>query len=252
MPLEKATFSNCTLDITDSHLLQDITPVIIFSILPFYCIFSINLWASFLPTFEKPSLNPNFFLQLLLSFLSFYRLSIFTISNIFPFSLKPDPIRCLSNLLQLNCPYQGHLDLSMAISNGQVSIFILIDQLAEYDHSLIFESLFHLALEEDLTSLPLTSLTAHSQSSLFHSLHLSDTQNLEYFKIQSLDLFPFPSSLTYLVSSNLTTANTIYYMLCPACISSLNSRLAYPFTSLISSLGGFIDISNFKSPKLNS
>ena len=58
VPLEKATFSTCTLDTTYSHLLKEITLVIIFSILSFYWIFSINLQTLFLPPLKNLLLTP--------------------------------------------------------------------------------------------------------------------------------------------------------------------------------------------------
>lgn len=82
------------------------------------------------------------------------------------------------------------------------------------------------AVEGDLPGLPFTPLAALSQYLLLGSLHLSDLKNLEYSKIQSLDLFFFLFSLTYLVpSSSLIVLNTIQYILYLACISPLNSRL---------------------------
>lgn len=76
-----------------------------------------------------------------------------------------------------------------------------------------FSSLNHFStwlLEADLPGLPFTPLAALSQYLLLGSLHLSDLKNLEYSKIQSLDLFSFLFSLTYLVpSSSLIILNTI-------------------------------------------
>lgn len=123
--------------------------------------------------------------------------------SLFPFSLKSSTIRYLSNPFQLNCPYQGYLNLSVAISNAQVSTFILLIN----KHNMItLSSLNHFStwlLEADLPGLPFTPLAALSQYLLLGSIHLSDLKTLEYSKIQSLDLFSFLPSLTNLVPSSI-------------------------------------------------
>lgn len=174
----------------------------------------------FLPSLKKALLT-HFLLQLLPhSFPSCYNKTtpkgcVHPPSEIplFPFSLEPNLVRHSPKPLQLNYSSQGHLNLHVAMFNGQVSIFVLFDQLLEYDHSLHFKPFFFnlWPLEVHLHGLPPASLGVPSQSSLLGPLYLPDLQNLEHSKFQFLDLLFFLLySPNYLrISSSLMVLNTI-------------------------------------------